>query len=236
MHDKEEQITNEAIAYARSKKKAIARKLTDITLFPPDQTPVSVFMAGSPGAGKTESSKNLIAKLSHHKHNILRIDPDELREHFPAYTGSNSHMFQATTSILADCIHDLALKNNQSFVFDGTLSNLSRTRENINRSLKRNRLVQILYTYQDPLKAWRFVRAREQEEGRHVPVDAFIEQYMNARHNVNTLKQEYNTRIKVDLIVKNLDGSDFLYRENINIIDNIVPERYSERTLKEQLQ
>ncbi|MHB1943395.1 MAG: zeta toxin family protein [Acidiferrobacteraceae bacterium] len=38
----------------------MARRLTDHTLFVPEAHPVSVFMAGSPGAGKTEISDDRI--------------------------------------------------------------------------------------------------------------------------------------------------------------------------------
>ncbi|MDP3724390.1 MAG: zeta toxin family protein, partial [bacterium] len=117
MDEAEARIEAEAIAFARAHKKEVARELTDSTKFPSDATPVSVFMAGSPGAGKTESSQNLIAKLTDDGHAVLRIDSDELRGRFESYTGSNSHLFQGATSIFAECMHDAALKNNQSFVF-----------------------------------------------------------------------------------------------------------------------
>jgi len=52
----EERIRDEASDYARKHKKNIARSLTDPTTFLPEAQPVAVFMAGSPGAGKTESS------------------------------------------------------------------------------------------------------------------------------------------------------------------------------------
>ena len=138
-------------------------------------------MAGSSGAGKTESSQNLISRLTRDGHTVLRIDSDELRDRFDTYTGSNSHLFQAATSILADCIHDHALANKQNFVFDGTLSNLEKSRENIRRSLKRGRLVQLIYVYQNPLQAWEFVKAREKRDGRHIPKESFIDQYFRAR-------------------------------------------------------
>jgi AAA+ superfamily predicted ATPase len=53
----EQKLQEEALNFARKNKKAIARRLTDPAIFVPESNPVSVFMAGSPGAGKTESSK-----------------------------------------------------------------------------------------------------------------------------------------------------------------------------------
>lgn len=231
MTDEEKLIEQEAVAYAKANKKTIASELTDLEKYPADQVPVSVFMAGSPGAGKTEASQNLIKKFSNGSP-ILRIDTDEIRSRFASYTGKNSHLFQGATSIVADRMHDMALANKQSFVFDGTLSNLPRARENIKRSIDKGRFVQIIYVYQDPLQAWQFVKAREIRDGRHVPRDSFIQQYFQARENVNILKKEFGSKIRVDLVVKNIDGTDFSYRENIDVVDNYISEKYNADQLK----
>ncbi|MDQ5893689.1 MAG: UDP-N-acetylglucosamine kinase [Patescibacteria group bacterium] len=220
-------IKERAEEYARKNKKVIAKEITNLSLFIPDEFPVSVFMAGSPGAGKTESSRNLIEKLSKDSHFVLRIDPDELRSKFSEYNGTNSSLFMSATSIIADNIQDCALKNKQSFVFDGTLSNLDRSKQNIQRSLNKNRFTQILYVYQEPLQAWNFVKAREQKDGRKVPLEAFINQYFLARTNTNLLKKEFGNKLRVDLVVKNIDGTDFNYRENIDVVDNYIPEKYT---------
>ncbi len=190
-------------------------------------------MAGSPGAGKTESAEALIAQFSG-EHSVLRIDPDVLRSEFAEYTGSNSALFQAATSILADKVHDFALEQKQSFVFDGTLSNLERSIDNIERSLsvKRNREVFIIYVYQDPLQAWDFVKQRMRKDGRAVPREAFIEQYFAARNNVNRIKAIYANRVKVDIVVKNIDGSNLQYIENVPLIDMYIKEQYSEADLE----
>lgn len=215
-------------------KKQVARELCDKASYPSDPYPVSVFMAGSPGAGKTESSQNLIKKLVS-DHPVLRIDADELRSRFESYDGCNSHLFQAATSILADYVHDCALDNKQSFVFDGTFSKLEKARQNIERSVKRGRLTQIIYVYQDPFQAWAFVRAREARDGRHIPRNAFIEQYFQARSNVNEIKRTFGNKVKVDLIVKNIDGTNFAYHGNIDQIDSYIPERYSKEDLEARL-
>ena len=231
----EEEIKQEAEDFAREHKRRIADERTSADGFPSEAHPVSVFMAGSPGAGKTEASKNLLKKFSPGGTSIIRIDPDELREYFSAYTGANSYLFQGAVSILVEKIHDNALANNQSFIFDSTFANLSKAKENIKRSLKHSRFVQIFYVYQDPLQAWDFVQKREALEGRKIPKNKFIDQYYQARDNVNLLKKEFGSSIQVDLLVKNIDGTDQLYQENVDVIDNYVPERYSRVTLEDML-
>lgn len=227
MTEEEIKIENVAKKFARESKKKIVSARTSKEVYLPDDFPVSVFMAGSPGAGKTESSKNLIEKLSSDGRSILRIDTDDLRSEMPGYTGKNSALFQSSTSIIADAMQDAALKNGQSYIFDGTFTNFDRARDNIIRSLKKGREVYVVYVYQNPLQAWKFVKARELEDGRCVPKDAFVHKYFQARYNVNTLKKEFGRKLKVHLVVKNIDGTDFGYYENVDIIDNYIPERYS---------
>lgn len=224
-----QQLKDVAIAFAKANKKLIAAEI--IKKYQPDEHPVSVFMAGSPGAGKTESSLRLIESLSG-PGTVLRIDSDEYRQYFDDYNGTNSSFFQAATSILADKVHDLALENQLSFVFDGTFTNFERSEENIRRSLKKDRPVYVLYVYQDPLQAWKFVQRRAEKDGRTVPPHAFIEQYFSARQNVNRIKEMFGKKIQVDLVVKNIDGTDFRYKENVLSIDSHLKESYSKEELR----
>jgi UDP-N-acetylglucosamine kinase len=227
--DNQLKLQDRATEFARRNKKAIARRLTDPSTYPPEEQPVSVFMAGSPGAGKTEASKALLEKFGE---NILRIDPDDLRSEFEGYSGDNSWLFQAAVSILVDKIHDLALDQRQSFLLDGTLTNYTKAVQNITRSLKKGRFVQILYVYQEPATAWEFVQAREKIEGRKILAEHFIEQYFEARNSVNNLKTKFGADIKIDLLLQNSDNSRKLYKANIDQIDNHVPEKYTPATLE----
>lgn len=192
-------------------------------------------MAGSPGAGKTEASIELLNRLSEHGIQILRIDPDDFRAIFDGYTGKNSWLFQGAVSILVDKIHDLALKQKQSFLLDGTLTNYDKAEQNIFRSLKKKRVVQILYVYQKPELAWEFVQAREAQEGRRIPPEQFMEQYFAARDVVNKLKENFGGDIKVDLLLKNNDNSNRAYRAGIDQIDFHVPEDYTRESLEQLL-
>lgn len=235
LNEKEQQIRDKAIDYARKNKQRIAKSVTDRAIHPPEDYPVSVFMAGSPGAGKTEASKALLESLGDDDQSILRIDPDELREHFQDYTGHNSWLFQSATSLLVERIVDLALKRRQSFLLDGTLSSYDVADKNVRRCLRRKRFVQILYVYQRPALAWEFVQAREKVEGRKIRVDTFIEQYFAAREVVNRLKSEFGKDLQVDLLLKEHDGSNRVYKDNVDKIDNHVPEKYSRAQLEKEL-
>jgi UDP-N-acetylglucosamine kinase len=235
--DSEQQIRDAALAFARKNKKSICSERTNSAEFVPDEFPVSVFMAGSPGAGKTESSMELVAEFEARPKGtrILRIDPDDLRCLFPGYDGSNSYLFQGAVSTLVDRMLDLAHQQSQSFILDGTLSDYERAKKNVLRGLNRKRTVQILYVYQDPILAWDFVKAREASEGRRVPVERFCEQYFAARSVVNALKREFGAQIKVDLLLKPNDATPKLYRAGIDQIDYHVPETYDFSSLLRRL-
>ena len=233
--DAQEKVRQAAIDFAKQNKKAIAKRLTDPTRFVPEENPVSVFMAGSPGAGKTEASIELLAALANKGSEVLRIDPDELRNEFADYTGDNSWLFQGAVSILVEKIHDVALDQRQSFLLDGTLSKYDIAKRNVERSLKKSRTVQILYVYQEPMLAWNFVQARELAEGRSIKPEDFIEQYFAARNVVNQLKMEMGTTIRVDLLLKNNDNSHRAYEAGIDRIDSHIPEKYNPENLKRML-
>lgn len=222
-------IKIKANAHANKIKKIFAKEITDKLKYPKEKDPVSVFMAGSPGAGKTEASKAL---LDNFDGNVIRIDADEYREQFEDYSGDNSWLFQSAVSILVEKAHDLVIKNSQSFLLDGTLTNYEKAVKNIERSIKRNRMVQILYVYQEPTLAWEFVKAREKVEGRNIPLDRFINQYFEARDCVNRLKAVFGKEIKVDLLIQDRENQQVSYRANIDKIDNHLPEKYTPATLE----
>ena len=229
MTDEEIRIEQEALDFAKAKKKDIAKRLTDPNVYPPDENPVSVFMAGSPGAGKTESAIELIRQLGSP---IVRIDVDELRNECPGYTGDNAWLFHKAASVLVDKLQDFVLDQGQSFVLDATLSNLDRARKNISRSLSRDRYVQINYVYQDPRLAWQFVQAREVAEGRRVPPEQFVEQYFSARDVVNEIKREFGGKVRVDLLLKNIDNSTRTFEANVDQIDPYIPEKYGREEIE----
>lgn len=238
----DEEVKANAVAFAKRHKKRIASERTDIEQYAPEERPISIFMAGSPGAGKTEIAKEYVAALDELESQgfkelgrILRIDPDDLREELPGYTGSNSRLFQGAVSILVDRIHDVMLKQRQSFLLDGTLAGFDIASKNIARSLKRERDVQIFYVYQHPLLAWRFVCSREKVEGRNIPLESFIEQFLSVQEVLNRVKREFGSRVCLDLIIKDTDHTNQHWESDIDSIDPFLPERYTHEQLKSLL-
>lgn len=220
LSDDDLKIQNEAIAFAKKHRTKICREITNKELYLPEDSPVSVFMSGSPGAGKTETSKGLVEMITEDDGIVLRLDPDELRTYFAAYDGSNSYLFQRAVTVLVERSFDYMMKNRQSFILDGTLSNLDIARRNIQRSIDKDRSVLIIFVYQKPELAWKFVQAREQTEGRRILPEHFVDQFFGSQDAVHALKKEFGKHIRIDLLLKDIDGSTRSYQDNVS---NLTP-------------
>ena len=223
-NNSEEEISERALAYAAKHKKTIVADA--IKNFTEEEYPISIFMAGSPGAGKTESSRQIAKNIG----NVLRIDADALRNHFQecGYNGKNSHLFQRAASRLVHKIHDAALEKKISFLLDGTFANESIAMQNIERSLKRERSVFIVFVYQSPWIAWNFVLAREVAEGRRIRMEDFAEKFCASREVVNKMKEKFKDKIELMLLSKDLDGADKFFKKSVERIDDHIPKKYTE--------
>lgn len=232
MNSDERALHDAAVEYARRNRKRIAKEFTDTAVYLPEEEPVSVFMAGCAGAGKTEAAIELIDSFDQGEGTrVMRIDPDDFRCLFNGYNGVNSWLFQLPATIVVEKIHDLALDRKQSFVFDGTLSNHEKAVTNILRSLKKKRVCLILFVYQKPHLAWQFTQAREAKEGRRIPPEVFVEQFFGTREVVNRLKEQFGKDLQVDLLIKNSDGSHRSYNANVDRIQNHLHDSYDREGL-----
>ncbi len=205
---------------------------------------VSVFMAGAPGAGKTEFSRCLLndvfgadTKL------IVRIDPDEIRLKIPMYIPGKAELFNRATIKGVDIIVDHCFneKYNKSFLLDGTLSSPLVAKKNIDRALAHKRKVLIYYVYKDPIIAWDFTQKREKVEGRNIPKESFINHYFGSIETINTIKEEYGNKIQVDLVQLSVPNpntptiTDYKFSLNITSVDGYIKTRYSKDQLMELL-
>ena len=229
-------IQNSTIAFARENRKRIAKELTDRAVYPQDLLPVSVFMAGSPGAGKTEFSKNFIMEIFRENldRGVIRIDGDELRSLFPGYTGNNSYLFQGAVALIVEKVHDFVLAQKQSFILDGTFSNYEKAVQNVRRSLAKGRAVFIFYIYQNPKIAWEFTQKREEVEGRNIPKKEFIEHFLNAQETVNQIRKEFGVNVAIYLVkkeYKNMVQEIAKIEPHSQQVDEFVGERYTKNEL-----
>lgn len=227
----DQQIMDKAIKQAKAMKKAIARKLVDH--LPEEEEAASVFMAGSPGAGKTEAARAMVrAFKNEHDLTLVHIENDELRKEFEDYQGYNSPLFHRPATILVEAIHDRALKRRVSFILDSTLSNFDKAKDNIERSLKKGRFVMIVFVYQEPMQAWRLVKARESVEGRRVPSEVFINQFLESQRVVSELKKLFRDQIDITFIEKNVDGDNKRPHFNVDDIDALLRKKYNRESLE----
>jgi len=202
----DDEIRTEAIEFAKRNKMRIARELTDPGKFHSEEQPISVFMAGSPGAGKTEFSKSLIGIIEETRHcNVVRIDTDEIRTQLPGYIGGNAYLFQGAASLIVEKVHDLVLKQGQTFILDGTFAKYEKAVQNIERSLNVGRRAFIFYLYQKPEIAWKFTEAREATEGRNIPKAAFIGQFIGAREVAERIRNQFGEEVVLFLVKKNFE-------------------------------
>lgn len=240
MYMKEKDIQTQAEQFARKERKKIAQEVTDLEMYPAQERPVSVFMAGSPGAGKTEFSKYVIEYFEKTiGQKFVRIDGDDLRVRFPGYTGDNSSLFQFPVTLIVEKIHDTVLSQKQSFVLDGTLSKYEKAVKNIQTSLEKRRLVVIFYIYQHPITAWKFTQKRELVEGRNIPKKAFIEQFLGAKETVGRIRKEFNDDVTVFLVKKDYEKNTvegFIEIKSAGqSVDDCIKERYTKKDLEDML-
>ena len=231
MTEEELQQSKTAEVYIKKHKNLLIEKFASEKDYVPDVHPVSLFMAGSPGAGKTEVSKRLIEEF---ENKPVRIDADEIRSMFDGYTGMNAHIFQVACTIGVHKLYDYVLKNELNTILDGTFA-YAKALENVDRSIRRNREVRIYYLYQEPVLAWEITKKREALEHRHVSKEVFIEAFFRARENAEGAKETFGDRVKLNLIIKNAkEGTDEIII-NISRIDQFLKVRYTVDILKKQL-
>src|SRR5580700_1505543 len=129
--------------WARKKKKELDYIFGSPDRIPPTKHPVTIFMAGTPGAGKTEFSKSLLELFNT---SAVRIDADDIRDMMKeiGYNGANAEKYQYGVGLAVNNLYRKSIKQHQSVLIDGTFAYRG-WRENIEMSLHDNRLIEIYY-------------------------------------------------------------------------------------------
>lgn len=226
----------QATAYVKGHAKEIITRFANPIEFSSSSSPMTIFMAGSPGAGKTEYSLTFAkaAGSLNPPWRFARIDADEIRNILPGYTGNNSAVVQKAASLGVHTLFNAVLRRGQDAIIDGTFASLPLALQNVRRSLKRGRRVGIVYVYQDPLVAWEFTKKRERLEGRNIPQEAFIKAFFAARENVNAIKQEF-PEVHVGVVIKDVENKVADVYEDVELVDKYVDIAHDERLLMEKL-
>lgn len=258
----------EKIIQQRARESIKARKEELIDTFILKKNPlrlgfITIFMAGSPGAGKTEFSQKYMPLIVNDRHQVLvkillnsgievsattplfiRIDVDEIREFLPQYQKTNieagikgnAHVVQRAATDGLDILRDYCLNNEISFLHDGTFANYDTMRKIVKKSIKVDRDVQIYYLYLDPLTAWEFTKAREYLEGRNIVKEKFIEQYFKSRENVDRIKVEFGDNIKIRCVLKNSKNEVEETAFNQQSVDKYLETKYNRGTIRRYTQ
>ncbi len=233
----EEKQAEEARRYVRANQRTFIAKFADLAAHGSVEQPISIFMAGSPGAGKTEFSKRLVEALFEQwGDNPVRIDADEIREMIPGYTGDNSHIFQGASARGVEILYDYVLDHQLNAIVDGTFALKEKGISNIERSLGRGRLVEIYYLFQEPEIAWDFTKKREVIEHRKITKEVFVNAFFAAHDNVVAAKKHFWDKIQLNVVLKDVrDASRYQVNFNATDIDQLVPWEYNESTLMQKL-
>ena len=228
-------ISTQALFYVKKHKGEIIKKFAGLEIYRPVPNPAAYFMAGSPGAGKTEYSKSFIKELTQRDQTItiVRIDADEIRDMLPQYNKKNADELTRASSKGVELLFDYVQDHSQSFLLDGTFSHYDTSYKNIIRSLRKGYKVGLTYVYQEPTVAWRFTKIREKEEGRHVSKGMFINAFLAARNSANRVKAEIGQALNLDLIIKNHENGVEEYHLNVDNVDRYLTIQYTFSSLEE---
>lgn len=190
-------------------------------------------MAGTPGAGKTEFSLKLLGAFDKR---VVRIDADEIRDMMRdiGYNGANAEHFQNAASKGVNILFDRALHKKYSALLDGTFA-YGNWRENIERSLRKDRIVEIYYLYQDPLIAWEYVQLRQKNQGRAVPLDVFVNSYEQSMENVQKAKEVFGKNVTIYFAKNDYTKNVESVAVDVNDIAKLLPKTYNGEELKQIL-
>lgn len=145
----------------------------------------TIFLAGAPGAGKTEFLETVL-----NTENFIVIDIDKYRQYFKGYTGNNAELYQDSSSRVATRIFDYCIKHNLKLIFDGTLTS-DIWLKNIKKAVDKCRRIGVVLIYQDPVISYAYTIARQERNERKVSIDAFLKIYYNSIRYTFEIVEKY---------------------------------------------
>jgi UDP-N-acetylglucosamine kinase len=224
-------IREQAKQWIKDNKKTLIKHFASDEICPSEKNtePFTIFMAGSPGAGKTESSIAILESGL----NAVHIDADAIRNIIPYYKGDNSHEIQGAAALGVEKLYDHVLATRKNAIVDATFTPYEKAEDNVKRSLDKGRDVYIFYVHQPPIIAWNYTKIRERLEGRPVPRQVFIRAYLESPENVRKIHHKYGKSITVFLIKKNYENRSIEFFEDTRDFDKIFDIVYNIDDLEE---
>lgn len=219
--------------WVRKNKKAIINDIISDSEASPDGTPRAIFMAGLPGAGKTEFTKGLNDVT---EARFVRLDMDEIAGHIQGYEPQIADQYrEAATSILNDVFSEV-LKRGLDFIMDGTFSSRYAALD-VERVRKHGYNIRIIYLQQDPRLAWKFTLAREKVEHRAIKIDGFVNAYFNTISNIQQIMEKNSDIIKLDFVTKNSENQVGKWYKNISLeeFNKTIENNFTKESLKEYI-
>ncbi len=189
-----EEIIAQSIKYFNQHKKEFLEQYTNSIEAIEDKT--AIFTAGMSGVGKTE----LAIFFTEQNSNLLHIDTDNIREFFRpvGYNGQNSPLFQKAASRGFSELFSYALKKEYSLIMDSNFANIEVAIQNIERLLKKEYFIKVIYLYDYPEKCFEYATRRELITHRKVPEEVFIRSNINSYKTVMKMKEIFQDKVILD--------------------------------------
>ena len=224
--------------WARDHKKEVVAQLLCDYRATSGASPSAFFMAGLPGAGKTEFAESLLDTLA--QGSVIRLDMDKIATMMDGYDPKNADQFRAGASILLDRALDVVIDKRMNFLLDGTFSKREVVERNINRVLRAGYHIKIFYIVQEPKVAWHFTKEREKVEHRAIDENGFVEAFFQIPNNIFGVLEHKHDKISIDIIEKDSTNKIKGIKEEVGLQEDleIVKTKvqcYNEETLKEHL-
>lgn len=219
--------------WAKDHKKAFAKKLIRDSGVAKTDQPAAIFMAGLPGAGKTEFTKSWIINS---RLKVIRLDMDEIASQIDTYSPRKADKFRKAASVLLSYTYDRVVNGKYDFVMDGTFGG-NVAIQNIERAIKHGYRVKVIYIYQSPKLAWEYTLAREKVEHRAIKLEGFLDSYYRILNNLRKLGNLASELVSIDLVVKDAQNKNGKTVSNISIkdIDNYVNIEYNRDNLRRSI-
>jgi len=184
------------------KDKANQQRIVDqfFSDYKPLKMKFAIFMAGIPGAGKTEFVENFNSAVK-----LASIEHDKLVEYIDGYKPQDYYNYRKAGSVLVSRILDECLKHGYGFIFDGTLSHKGGYR-NIEKALKKQYRVQVVYIVQEAKLAWELTQDRELVKKRAIEKAGFIDTCTKINPNLLVIFQRFMNYDDFSFIIFDKNG------------------------------